>query len=139
MAYEIFTRKVPRMGNPVLSFSKIGTFSFNQTACRVLQKEAIEHVLLLWDSTANKIAIKSTSNKKDPRAYRIRFNSKGNGASFSAKTFLDYVGIDFSERRSMPVEITPNSEYIVELKIPEEFFKKKQQQHPRVVEKGKAG
>jgi hypothetical protein len=137
MAYEVFTRKVSRMGNPTLSFSNIGTFNFNQTAARTLQKETVEHVLLLWDSTVNKLAIKTTSNKKDPRAYRIRYNDKGNGATFSAKTFLDYVGIDYSERKRIPVEITPNSEYVIEIKVPDELFKKKQ--HPRVVEKGKAG
>ncbi|MGO8790141.1 MAG: hypothetical protein ACLQVL_22530 [Terriglobia bacterium] len=136
MAYEVFTRKVPRTGTPFLSFSKIGTFAFNQTASRILQKETIEHVLLLWDATANKLAVKTTSNKKDPRAYRIRYNDKGNGATFSAKTFLDYVGIDYSERKPLPIEITPNSEYIVEVKIPDELMKKK---HPKLVEKVKAG
>ena len=87
-------------------------------------------------STTNKLAVKTTSNKKDPRAYRIRYNDKGNGATFSAKTFLDYIGIDYSERKPIPIEITPNSEYIVEVKIPDELMKKK---HPRLVEKVKAG
>jgi len=135
MAYEVFTRKTPRMGTPRLSFSKLGQFAFNQPASRVLQKETIEHVLLLWDPSANKLAIKSTSNKKDARAYRIRYNDKGNGATFSAKTFLDYVGIDLSDRHSLTIDITPNSEYLVEVKIPMEFFKTKQQ--PLRMEKNK--
>lgn len=136
MAYEVFTRKTPRMGNPVLSFSKIGQFAFNQPASRVLQKETVEHLLLFWDAAASKMAIKTTSNRKDARAYRIRYNDKGNGASFSAKTFLDYIGIDLSERRVLPIEISPNAEYLVEVKIPAEFFKVKQ---PRLIERGKAG
>ena len=56
--------------------------------------------------------------------------------SFSAKTFLDYIGLDFSERRATPIEITPNSEYIVEVKVPDEFLKKR---HPRLLEKSKIG
>jgi hypothetical protein len=138
MPYEIFTRKIPRMGTPTLGFSKIGQITFNQSASRILQKEAVEYVLLLWDGAANTIAMKSTSNKKDPRAYRIRYNDKGNGASFSAKTFLDYIGLDLSERRTFPVELNPNNEMFVEAQIPESFFNRKQPQ-PRIVERSKIG
>jgi hypothetical protein len=129
--YEIFTRKIPRMGTPMMSFSKLGQFTFNQAAAQILQKEPIEHVLLLWDTEERKIAIKSTSNKKDPRAYRIRYQEKGNGASFSAKTFLDYIGIDYSQRRGVIIEINPNHEMVIEVKMPDECFKRKSQ--PRIV------
>jgi hypothetical protein len=128
MAYEIFTRKSQRMGSPTLSFSKIGQVVFNQIAALALQKDAIEHVLFLWDASERKFAMKATSNKKDPRAYRLRFAEKGNGAATSAKTFLDYIGMDYSERRSVPIEINTNAEYIVEIKLPEAFFKKRPQQ-----------
>ena len=134
MPYEVFTRNTSRLGVPMIGFSKLGNLVFNQFASRLLQKEAVEMVLLLWDSEHHKIAIKTTANKKDPRAYRIRYNEKGNGAQFSCKTFLDYIGIDYSQRRSHPVEINPNSELIVELKVPDEYFSKKPQQ-PRLVER----
>lgn len=124
MPYAIFERKTPRMGNPMVSFSKIGQITFNQPAARILQKEPFETVLLMWDSAANKLAMKATSNKKDPRAYIIRYNDKGNGAVFSAKTFLDHIGIDYSERRGLPIEINPNCELFLEVKIPDTFFKK---------------
>jgi hypothetical protein len=135
MPYEIFTKKTPRMGNPIMSFSKIGQITFNQTAARILQKAAIENMLLMWDSVEGKLALKSTSNKKDLRAYRIRYNEKGNGASFSAKTFLDYVGIDYSTRRPIPIDINPDSEMFLEAKLPEECLKPKKAQ-PRLVERG---
>jgi hypothetical protein len=138
MAYEIFTRKVPRMGSPLMSFSKIGQITFNQTATRILQKEPVEYVFLLWDPVAKQIAMKATSNKKDPRAYRVRYNDKGNGATFSAKTFLDHIGIDYSERQGMGVEINPNREMILEVKVPENLFKKKLSA-PRILERGKTG
>jgi hypothetical protein len=124
MAYEVFERKTPRLGIPMLSFSKIGQISFNQSASRIFQKETIETILLLWDASDRKLAMKVTSNKKDPRAYTIRINDKGNGASFSAKTFLDHAGIDYSQRKAIPININVNSEYFLEVAIPETLFKK---------------
>jgi hypothetical protein len=135
--YEVFTRKTPRMGSPVMSFSKIGQITFNQTAARVLQNATIEHVLLMWDADERKVALKSTSSKKDQRAYRIRYAEKGNGGNFSAKTFMDYIGIDYSQRRGIPIEINPNHEMFIEVKLPDTFFKKKGQQGPKIV--GKTG
>lgn len=129
--YEIFSRRTPRMGDPMMSFSKLGQFTFNTLAAAALQKAAIEHVLIMWDTEERKIALKSTSNKKDHRAYRIRYHEGGNGASFSAKTFLDYIGFDYSQRRGVPVEINPNHEMVIETKIPDEFFKRKGQ--PKIV------
>jgi len=134
--YEVYTRKTPRSISPVMSFSKIGQITFNQGAARILQKATLENVLLLWDAEERKIALKSTSNKKDQRSYRIRFADKGNGASFSCKTFLDYIGLDYSERRGLSVDINPDHEMFIEVKVPDSFFKKKVQQ-PKIV--GKTG
>jgi hypothetical protein len=135
MAYEVFTKKNIRLGTPTLSFSKIGQISFNQSASRILQTATIESILLLWDASDGKLALKSTSNKKDVRAYRVRFNEKGNGASFSAKTFLDHVGIDYTERKSIPIDINPDLEMFLEVKIPESLLKKKPPQTRLFVEK----
>jgi hypothetical protein len=129
--YEVFSRKAPRMGSPMLSFSKLGQIVLNTLAAQQLQKAAVEHVLLMWDTEERKMALKSTSNKKDARAYRIRYHEQGNGATFSAKTFMDFIGIDYSQRRGMPVEINPNHEIVIEVKIPDEFFKRKSQ--PRII------
>jgi hypothetical protein len=128
MPYEIFERQTPRTGTPMLSFSKIGGISFNQPASRLLQKEAYDYVLLLWDASAKKLALKATANKKDPRSYLIRYNTKGNGAGFSAKTFLDHVGIDYSRRKALPVEIHPNREFFIEVAIPDALFAKEEAQ-----------
>jgi hypothetical protein len=124
--YSVFARKVPRMGTPVMSFTKIGQIAFNQSAARLLQKENIgEYIFLLSDLDERMMAIKSTSNKKDPKAYHIRFHPKGNGANFSAKTFLDHLGIDYAERKSLPIEIHPDREIFIEVKLPDSVFKKK--------------
>lgn len=135
MPYEVFTKKTPRMGTPTVTFSKIGQIAFNQTASRLLQKGAIETILLLWDPSENKFALKSIANKKDPRAYRIRYNDKGNGANFSAKTFLDHAGIDYSERKPISIDINPDIEMFLEVKVPESMMKKKSPQMRLIVDK----
>lgn len=136
MSYEIFGRKSPRMGNPTMSFSKQGQFVFNTMAAQKLQKAAIEHILIMWDTEERKVALKSTTNKKDGRAYRIRYFNQGNGAGFSAKTFLDYIGVDYSQRRPLDIEIDPNHEMAIEARIPDEWFKRKSQ--PRIVSRNKS-
>jgi len=125
---EWFAKKTPRLGTPVMTFSKIGQFHFNQSAARILQKEPIEFVLLGWDGAENKIVLKALSNKKDPRAYRVRYNEKGNGAVFSAKTFLDYAGIDYSERKPIPIDIKLEADNFLEVKLPDSLLKKGGQQ-----------
>ena len=125
---EWFTKKTPRLGSPLLSFSKLGQVTFNQTAARILQKEPVEYILIGWDPTESKIAMKAIANKQDPRAYKIRYNPKGNGASFSAKTFLDYAGIDYSERKAIPIEINTNAEVFLDVKVPETLLKNKSAQ-----------
>jgi hypothetical protein len=136
---EWFAKKTPRLGTPVMSFSKIGQFHFNQSAARIMQKEPIEYILVGWDSAENKIVLKVISNKKDPRAYHIRYNEKGNGAVFSAKTFLDYVGIDYTERRPIPIDIKLEAENFLEVKIPDALLKKNGQQTIQRVPVGKVG
>ncbi len=55
-------------------------------------------------------------------------------ASFSAKTFLDHAGIDYSERKPIPIDINPDMEMFLEVKIPETMMKVKSPQM-RLLEK----
>ena len=125
MAYEVFTKKTVRLGTPTLSFSRIGQVSFNQTAARALKDAKVQSILILWDATEGKLALKSIADAKDVRAYTIRYNDKGNGASFSAKTFLDHVGIDYSERKPFPIDINADKEMFLEVRVPDVLLKKK--------------
>jgi len=118
-----------------LTFSKLGQVAFNQTASRVLKDAGIEWTLVLWDADEGKMAFQATTNERDPRAYHIRYNDKGNGATFSAKTFLDHAGIDYSERKAIPIDINPNQELFVEAKVPDSLLKKKSQQDRLLAEK----
>lgn len=120
MAWEIFTRKVRRGGSPAVTFNKLGRISLNKTATAVLEREAVEFALLLWDATKRQVGIRPIT-KKDQRAYRLAYGKKGNGAGFSAKTFMDHIGYDYSESRSIPVRWDDGeSMFIAEL--PPEFF-----------------
>jgi hypothetical protein len=124
MPYEVFERKISRMGTPAMSFSKIGTMAFNQFAARILQKASVEFLLILWDSEERKLAIKTTKDSKDSRAYHLHYNDKGNGASFSCKTFLDFAGINYMERKTIPVELNLGGPILLEVKLPDEIFTK---------------
>lgn len=124
MAYEIFARKTPRPGKAVMSFSKIGSIVFNQSAARIFSESKIKDVLLLWDSKTQQLALQRTPESEDDRAYTIRFNDKANGASFSAKPFLDHIGVKYErkDRIQIPISIKTDSEIFLETKIPASLF-----------------
>lgn len=94
MAYEIYTRKVRRLGSPQIALMNNGRVSFNKASAALLTEQAVEFVLLMWDSSARKIAIRPIA-KKDSRAYKI--NVRSNSAGFSAKTFLEDIGFDYEK------------------------------------------
>ncbi len=126
MTWEIFTRKVRRGGNPSITFNKLGRLALNKPATAKFEQDAVEFVLLLWDPVKRQIGIRPIT-KKDNRSYRLAYGKRGNGAGFSAKTFFDYIGIDYSESRQFPVRWDEGeSMYIAE--IPTENFQKNRQQ-----------
>ena len=136
MAFEIFTRKHTRLRDPAISFNRLGRIGLNQAATLVLQKDAVEFVLLLWDKTTGVIAIRPIT-KKDPRAYRISYAKRGNGSGFSAKTFLDWIGFDYSSTRSFPADWNER-EGRFEIKPLPETLKDERQGELAVVEEMKA-
>ena len=55
-------------------------------------------------------------------AYNVTYGEKGNGAGFSAKTFCDYIGLDYTSSRSLPAAW--NDDYtVLEAEVPAEFLK----------------
>jgi hypothetical protein len=116
--YEIFEKTVRRDTEPRVTISTLGRIQFNATASRVLDKNAVETVLLLWDKDARKIGIKSIT-KKDDRAYKVRYAKKGKGAGFASKTFLDWIKHDYSESKSYPC-VWNEAESTFEISLPNE-------------------
>jgi hypothetical protein len=129
MSWEIFERKVRRSGTPAITFNKLGRLSMNKSATARLEKDAVEFVLVLWDPSKRQIGIRPIT-KKDPRAYRLAYGKKGNGAGFSAKTFMDYVGYDYKESRSFPIR-WDESESMFIGELPVEYT----QQQPLLIER----
>jgi hypothetical protein len=126
MAFEIFTRKVIRTGNPVVGFNALGRISLNQAATAQFRKDAVEFVLLLWDKEAHMVALRPIT-KRDARAYRVAYNKKANGCGFSAKTFFDYIGLDYKTSFSVPAE-WDDEEGCFKVVIPTERLKDERQQ-----------
>lgn len=77
----------------------------------------------MWDAKDKKLAMKTASTSNDIRSYLIRYNTKGNGAGFSAKTFLDYAGINYTQRKAIPISINPEKEFLIETPIPDACLK----------------
>jgi hypothetical protein len=132
MTWEIFSRKVRRSGAPSVTFNKLGRISLNKTATARLENDVVEFVLLLWDPAKRQVGIRPIT-KKDPRAYRLAYGKKGNGAGFSAKTFMDHIGYEYSESRSTPVRWDEGeSMFIAEL--PTDYLQANHQQSLLAVE-----
>ncbi len=126
MPFEVFSRKTSRVGTPMMTFTTLGRIALNKSSTRTLEKDAVEFVVLLWDRDSRRVAIRPLT-KKDPRAYRVAYGKNGNGAGFSAKTFLDYIEYDYSVSRSFAAEWN-DKEGQFEAQIPVEHFKDVKQQ-----------
>jgi hypothetical protein len=103
MGFEVFDRKVTRHIEPTVTLTTLGRMALNVGAVQILNKVVAEYVLLLWDADAKKVAIK-VIGKKEPRSYALHYGVKGNGAGFSATTFMNFIKYDFSESRSFPLQ-----------------------------------
>ena len=124
MAYEVFARNSPLRGNAYLSFGNNGSLALNQAASRQLKTAGVEFVIVLWDSVEKKLALQVARDASDERAYKVRFNKNGNGANVSAKSFLEYAGINYAAKKKagINIKVEPNADYVVEAKIPDAWF-----------------
>lgn len=78
---------------------ELGRFSFNAAATKILQENAVETILLMWDRDSRKVGIRRIG-KKDGRSYSLRTAKSNRGSGFAAKTFLQHIGYDYSETRA---------------------------------------
>jgi|SRR5208283_1009737 len=125
MAWEIFTRKVQYRGSPAASFTKLGRLAFNKAATAKFERDAVENVLLLWNAEDRLIGVRPIV-KKDTRAYKVHYGVKGNGCGFSAATFLNHIGFDVSETRTLPAHWDDQEEMFI-IEVPEEYLIKNKQ------------
>lgn len=124
MGYTVFERKVTRVGTPTVSISKLGRIMFNKTAAEIIKEAGAQNVHLLWDADSRKFAIRPIFTKPDSRSYMVRYGNGSalSGANVNSKTFLDYIGIDYSETRTYAATWNAK-EMLLEVELPDESFR----------------
>lgn len=120
MAWEVYTRQVIRTGEPAVTITKMGRLALNKLASEFFETAKAAHVLLLWDKDAFKCGIK-VANSKDIGAYTLTAGANGNGAGFSAVTFLNYLRYDWTVTRSFNAEWDASASMLV-FSVPKEHF-----------------
>lgn len=123
MPYTVFTKKVQRKGIPEISITSLARINLNSPAAKKMAETGTDFVLLLWDAERHRIGIRPCFKKDDERAYQIRYGVKNSrrGANFSCKTFLDWVGIDYSTLRNLQA-IWNDTEGMFEVAVPREII-----------------
>jgi len=73
-----------------------------------MKEKDVTRVLLLWDKESRKIGIKPLNKKeRDQRAYDVNPVNKDNSSFLHAKSFLDWIGYDYSENRAFEMTWNP--------------------------------
>jgi hypothetical protein len=124
MGYQVFERKLVRHIEAALSLQKTGRIILNKAAIACISEGGpVAHVLVLWDAEKRKVAIRPIF-KKDPRAYSVRYGKAGGSqtGTIGAKTFLDHIGLNYSETRQYVAEWKAE-ESLLEVTIPIDAFK----------------
>lgn len=98
--YEVFEKKATRSGFPAVSITPAGKLDLNAAAVRKFREAAAENVLLLWDKTHRKIAIRVIS-KRDTRSFKVSY-FRNWGAAISGASFLRFIGWRGTKRVTFP-------------------------------------
>jgi len=121
MAWEVYKRKLMRVGEPSVTLSKMGRIAFNKIASDILYAKGVTEVRCLWDKDSQRCGIQIAKGKEDG-VYPIKFgDATGNGAGFSAVTFMNWLKYDWTETRSFPADWDEENDMFV-FSIPKEHF-----------------
>ena len=119
MAYEVFRRTGVRVEEPALSLVPDGRIALNAAAVRVLNGAGVKSVLLLWDKTSHRVALKAAS-KGDKNAYAVSIVRDSHSGSLRAKAFLAHIGWSAPKRTMLPA-VWNEKEKMFEIILPEEY------------------
>jgi hypothetical protein len=100
MGYQLFERVAVRVETPILSITPGGRIAINSAAGRLLMEAGIKTVVILWDSTKNRMAIKAAP-KGEKNSFTVTFTRHNNSATFSAKSFLRHIGWNAPKREML--------------------------------------
>lgn len=120
MAYEVFKRTAVRVEEPSISLVPDGRMALNAAAVRILTRAAIKAVLLLWDKSNNKIALKAAA-KGDKNAYAVSIVRDSHSGSLRAKSFLGHIGWSAPKRTLLPATWS-EKEKMFEITLPQDHI-----------------
>ncbi|MGA2426778.1 MAG: hypothetical protein ABSG07_22480 [Terriglobales bacterium] len=120
MAYEVFKRTGVRVESPALSIVPDGRIAINAAAARCLTERGIKSVVLLWDRTNHKMAIKA-AQKGDTDAYAVSISGGKYSGSLRARAFITHIGWSAPKRERIPTTWN-EKEKMFELTLPEKFL-----------------
>jgi hypothetical protein len=101
MTYEVFKRTGARVETPTLSIVPDGRIAINAAAVRILREARITSVLLLWDWTNHRLAMKA-AQRGDKNSYAVSIAPASHSGSLRAKSFLSYIGWRARKREMIP-------------------------------------
>lgn len=114
MAFERFTAK-GKSFVPKVSIWKRGQIGLSQGAVERFKLSEYKYVALFYDKDNQLIGLKFTNNDKEEGVAKL--SVKVNGAIFSAKAFLDYYNIDYSDTKQYDIKLDMESGlYVFDLK-----------------------
>jgi len=101
MAYEVFKRTGARVETPTLSVTPDGRITINAAAVRIARESRVKSVVLLWDSTNHRLAIK-IAQRGDANSYALSIALSSHSGSLRAKSFLKHIGWKARKRETIP-------------------------------------
>jgi hypothetical protein len=102
VGYEAFERTGFRVEYPSISLVPDGRIAINAAACRILLQARIKSVLLLWDKSVRRIALKAAT-ASDKNAFSVSLTGSHSG-TIRARAFLDHIGWHGEKRETIPAE-----------------------------------
>jgi hypothetical protein len=103
MAYEVYKRTGARVETPTLSITPDGRITINAAAVRIARDARITAVLLLWDWTNHRLAIKAVQ-RGDKNSYALSIVATSHSGSLRAKSFLGYIGWRARKRETISMD-----------------------------------
>ncbi len=119
MAYEVFERTNARVETPAISIVPDGRIAMNAAAVRIAENQQVNWVLLLWDWTHHRLAVRA-SHKGEKNAYALSI-SRGHSGVVRARAFVSYIGWKARKRVQIPAAWN-EKERMFEVVLPVEYL-----------------
>ena len=96
MTYKVFTETGSRIGKPQVSIWSRGQIGLNQGAMKRFKLKDFNYAIILYDEETRKGGTRFTNDEDSPGIIKLVKRGSG-GVSFSAVSFLNHYGIQFSK------------------------------------------